>query len=371
MTRFAIVTTTIYVPKLLEKYTQNFRFYGHDDVFFVVISDKKTPTNVGQYCHDLEQKYGYKIIYMNVDAQIEYLQQFPKLGEHLPWNSIQRRNIGLIIAYQEQADVIVTIDDDNLITNQDFLGKKAHGIVKQVITVPTYESSTGWLNICEFLQEEHDIKFHHRGYPIDEKTNDREALITREEVTKEIVVNEGFWLDDPDIDAITRMVNPVRVVGMKNPAEPNIALAPGTWSPFNSQNTALARKVIPAYFLSPYIGRYDDIWASYLLRKIMDHFGHLGTYGQPVVCQVRNPHDLFVDLDKERVGMELSGLFCQHLREVDLVGKTYLDCYRELQVAVEDFRKKDQNTIVSRRGSLEKFVEGMKIWIDLFETIQQ
>ena len=31
----------------------------------------------------------------------------------------------------------------------------------------------------------------------------------------------------------------------------------------------------------------------------------------------------------------------------------------------------NQNKIVSRRGSREKFVEGMIIWIDLFETIQQ
>jgi len=169
MTRFAIVTTTIYVPKLLEKYAQNSRFYCHDDVCFVVVGDKKTPANVGQYCQDLEQKYGYKIINMDVDGQIEYLKQFPKLGEHLPWNSIQRRNIGSIVAYQGQADVIVTIDDDNLITNQDFLGPKGHGIVGQVTTVPTYDSSTGWLNVCEFLEEEQDIKFYHRGYPIDEK----------------------------------------------------------------------------------------------------------------------------------------------------------------------------------------------------------
>ena len=101
----------------------------------------------------------------------------------------------------------------------------------------------------------------------------------------------------------------------------------------------------------------------------MDHFGHLGTYGQPLVCQVRNPHDLFVDLDKERVGMELSGLFCQHLRKVDLTSKTYFDCYRELHVAVEDFSKKNETTIISRRGFLEKFIEGMEIWIDIFETI--
>ena len=38
-------------------------------------------------------------------------------------------------------------------------------------------------------------------------------------------------------------------------------MANGTWCPFNSQNTALHRNLIPAYVLSPLIGRMDDIWA--------------------------------------------------------------------------------------------------------------
>jgi len=38
-------------------------------------------------------------------------------------------------------------------------------------------------------------------------------------------------------------------------------MANGTWCPFNSQNTALHRDLIPAYVLSPLIGRMDDIWA--------------------------------------------------------------------------------------------------------------
>jgi hypothetical protein len=40
-------------------------------------------------------------------------------------------------------------------------------------------------------------------------------------------------------------------------------MANGTWCPFNSQNTALHRDLIPAYVLSPLIGRMDDIWARY------------------------------------------------------------------------------------------------------------
>jgi len=58
----------------------------------------------------------------------------------------------------------------------------------------------------------------------------------------------------------------------------NIALYPGTWSPFDSQNTALMRDAVPAYFLSPYTARYDDIWGSYIVTRIAEHFGDVVSY---------------------------------------------------------------------------------------------
>lgn len=98
------------------------------------------------------------------------------------------------------------------------------------------------------------------------------------------VVNAGLWLDDPDVDAITRLCNDI--VATEFDARPacfcavhcllaltfwsrytrdsSYVMANGTWCPFNSQNTALHRDLIPAYVLSPLIGRMDDIWARYI-----------------------------------------------------------------------------------------------------------
>ena len=69
----------------------------------------------------------------------------------------------------------------------------------------------------------------------------------------------------------------------------------GTWSPFNSQNTALSAKIIPAYPLSPKVGRYDDIWAGYAVLAIADHLDHATMFGFPLVKQERNPHNYFKD----------------------------------------------------------------------------
>ena len=95
-------------------------------------------------------------------------------------------------------------------------------------------------------------------------------------------MNAGFWLDNPDIDALTRMERQPVVRGYKAHWPGNIALHPGTWSPFNSQNTALMRALLPAYFLSPYIGRYDDIWASYVIARIAQHTGRCHFLRRPV-----------------------------------------------------------------------------------------
>jgi hypothetical protein len=62
-----------------------------------------------------------------------------------------------------------------------------------------------------------------------------------------VVVNAGLWLGDPDVDAVTRICNDINAEQYTR--EQSFALARGTWCPFNSQNTALWRGVIPAYCL--------------------------------------------------------------------------------------------------------------------------
>ena len=52
------------------------------------------------------------------------------------------------------------------------------------------------------------------------------------------------------------------------------ALEIGTWCPINTQNTSYSREIIPASFVPPNVGRYDDIWSGYILRKITHHLNH-------------------------------------------------------------------------------------------------
>src|SRR3954471_12275146 len=96
----AIVTTTINVPVLLEEYIKNTIKYKHD-CMFIIIGDKKTPAEAKVYCMGLKKTYNVDLEYLDVEDQEKYLKRFPELHNHLVWSSIQRRNIGMLMAYEK------------------------------------------------------------------------------------------------------------------------------------------------------------------------------------------------------------------------------------------------------------------------------
>jgi hypothetical protein len=363
--KITIVTTTIYVPTALEKYGQNARFFGHSDLNFVVIGDKKTPPETRTFCERLSAQH-YPCSYLGIEEQQSYLERYPALWNHLPFNSIQRRNIGLLKAWEDGADIVITIDDDNWMLNHDFL--HLHSIVGQSRELPAFETSSGWFNVCSMLEEASGTPFYHRGFPRGERWKEKEVFTCVSPINRRVAVNAGLWLDDPDIDAMTRLERPIVVRGMMPTAPSQFVLQPGTWSPFNSQNTALMRDVIPAYFLSPCVGRYDDIWPSYVVVRIAQHLGDVISYGHPLLRQKRNEHVLWKDLDNERVGMLLTDEFCATLRSLTLQGNTYHECYGEvvekLPLAWSVGSNWSDAMILARHGLLE----GMAIWHSVFQT---
>jgi len=357
----SIVTTTINQPVLLRDYCLNARKFGHRDVRFVVAGDRQTPKEVPAYCQELARDFDYQVEYLGVEEQQNWLSRFSELRDHLPFDSLARRNVAILKSYLDGADVIITIDDDNFVLEeQDFVGwHRGAGQTRPTVCV---QSDTGWFNVCEMLEEEKGRQFYHRGFPWHKRW--QESRVVREKRTGRVVVNAGLWLGAPDVDAVTWLDSPLKATGFKKGYEEGVTLMPGTWSPFNSQNTALAREVVPAYFLSPYLGRYDDVWASYIVRRIADHLGDYVRFGFPLVRQVRNSHNYLVDFDRERLGLELTEDFVEGLRQFALHGSTYAECYGEVVEYVAGFVKNNEK--VRRQGdfgrAVGQLVQGMKIW---------
>jgi hypothetical protein len=253
----------------------------------------------------------------------------------LPNNSISRRNFAFLAAYRQGAEVIISVDDDNWPTDCDFIGQHQIGLRN---LEPRY-SKSGWYNVC-------GDGIYHRGYPLSHRGD---IVLARKGNPKEVraVVNAGLWNGDPDIDAVTRLaLGRVR----RFVAHEESFYLDKCWCPFNSQNTAIHRDVIPAYMMSAKLGRYDDIWASYMVQHIAEHLGDYIAFGQPVVEQRRNEHDVWKDFEQEEYGMKHTEIFLEKLRSVPLKGSTYHECYGEL--------------IINLRGW--PMTKEMEVWHGLF-----
>ena len=91
-------------------------------------------------------------------------------------------------------------------------------------------------------------------------------------------------------------------------------------------------------FVSPFAGRYDDIISGYLMRAVLDIHDIYVSYGNPLVFQDRNPHNLVSDLRNELNGMTISDELTGHLMDFakdtsagSSLSKTYLTVLEKLK----------------------------------------
>lgn len=354
----ALVTTTINVPVVLEQYAADIAEHGPADVTVIVVGDRKTPLGAKDFCADLGFRTGVSIVYLGVDEQGAFLSHFPDYARFLPWNCIQRRNVALLKAYIEGADVIYTIDDDNYPCKPTYLA--SHGVLGVVRPLQVIQTDSGWYNVCDYLEERRSHRFFPRGFSMRQRACSKPIATTRSE-TGRVIVNAGLWVGDPDVDAVTRLAIAPDVTGCT--LSGHIALGQGTISPFNSQNTAVHREAIPAYSMHVGVGRYDDIIPSYIVKRIADHLGDYISFGEPIVRQVRNSHDLWQDVDAERVGMSLIDDIVDVIYGAPLRGASYAECVGDLLAAIADLSKRRGLTTPRQRDFLTSIVQNNELWL--------
>jgi len=277
-----IVTTTINSPtEALIKFSEM------EGWTLIVVGDLKTP------------EQGYKEIDCIYLSPSDQERDYPELSSLLGWRCIQRRNIGFLEALKRGADIIATIDDDNI--PLDNWGRTLH-VGKGISAKEFGPNEFGWFDPISVTSYS---ELWHRGFPIQFLSHRRFENLGESLITPDIQAD--FWNGDPDVDAICRMEHspdcdfeatsfPFHSKGM---------------APFNSQNTFLSREATKEYFMIPGIGRMDDIWASlYLGAK-----GFKTLYSEASVRQDRNVHDLTVDFSGEIIGYEKTYLLGRVLRE--------------------------------------------------------
>jgi len=319
-----VTITTIHVPYVLEDLCKNMVKHKREAQVYV-IGDKKSPDKeIGKLIKYLYEKYDVTISYFDTEIQPKIFQD--KLSEFFPFNTPDRVILGCMFAYQNGADRVIALDDDNFPTEDDFIG--SHEWAGSFEYRTFFRNDLGWFNVHSMLQEENDIEFYPRGYPWSKRVNGSGDFVASMG-TKRTIINQGLVLGDSDIDAIQRLAQPTNALRNKYGQLGHFGLFK-TWSPFNFQNTCLSREMIPLYYRPRCATRNSDIWTSYLYNKLAEHFGDLITFGAPLVTQIRNNHNLWDDLKLELPVDELTDDFVELVRNTELTEKTYYGAMREL-----------------------------------------
>jgi len=77
-------------------------------------------------------------------------------------------------------------------------------------------------------------------------------------------------------------------------------LSPGTYCPFNSQNTFFRRETFPLLYLPAFVNfRFTDILRGLVAQPILWAAGYTLGFGHATVIQKRNPHDYLQDFESE------------------------------------------------------------------------
>lgn len=268
----AIVTTTINPPT-----EAILKFSSMNEWNLYIVGDLKTP-------HEMFSKGNWK--YLSPEYQEK---KYPKLSSLIEWNNIQRRNIGFIEAVEDGAEIIATIDDDNI--PKDNWGKDL--LIGKEIEVNSYSNKNG---IFDPLSVTNISEYWHRGYPL-ELVNTR---FCNEKKLKNInvKVQVGLWDGKPDVDCISRIMNGYNDVNIEGP----FPYSSGH-TILSSQNAFFHRSIMPYFLVLPYCGRMDDIWGSILLQqKTKCEI----VFTEPSTYHDRNYHDPIYDLKEEIIGHELT-----------------------------------------------------------------
>lgn len=365
----ALILTTINDPILLEGYLTNFKKYDHlQQVTVYVIPDLKTPTSLFKRCKSLRNR-GLRTQCPTLKEQEKFLSKFHKFEKLVPYNSDNRRNIGFLMALEEEVDFIISIDDDNYCRpNEDFFAE--HSIVtKDKEAFESVKSSNEWFNVCDMLELTPNYQIYPRGFPYHSRHKDVKYEYTIDRGS--IRMNAGLWLVEPDLDGITWLTVPVKAKSLKGKS---LVLGPQTWSPINTQNTALNRDAIACYYFIQMgyplagipIDRYGDIFSGYFCQAVLRHMGHRIRVGTPVSNHRRNAHNYLKDTYKELACILVLEDLTKWLTRVKLEANTYEEAYVSLSYALEEAVEGFSGSIWNdaTRGYFHRTAYCMREWVN-------
>ncbi len=303
--------------------------------------------------------------------KLRFGKAFKKYLDVIPKRCHAESSFGFLVAYEEQADIIVEVDDD-VFFNTNFVKEHVKNIDQEnSVTVSAREK---WYNTLENLTLNVEFPVFPRGHPHDSNTRKEDYTWTEEGA--KCVLNMGLWLKNPDLSALTivehgGLQGRCQIEG-KALKRDKVVVGEGTYFAVCSMNTSFKRKAIPAFYqlYMNFMGidRYDDIWSGIFLKKIADHLKENMCIGKPVGIHRKHSRNAFNDLRKELEGMIINEKLWRLTDEIDLSSKSYADCYLELAEHLEKKKEEHfQNPLHAK--FLRHQTKKMKLWIELLDKL--
>jgi hypothetical protein len=305
-----LCSTTIHTPLALKMMRA---CYGSGP--FVVAGDHKTPREAYEMVLSLD----------NTSVCLPESGHKWKCSEAIGFNTLSRRNIAFLEALAQGADAIIAWDTDNYPLDTAYF---AHfdRIMANPFNGIKIDGKDGWFDPGQYLVPHAAA----RGFPMQRKHRPHYAPVTDAKVG----MASGLIINEPDIDAITRMVQQPVVGDVALLAQTGCVVDPHTWTVANTQNTCVIRELIPAWFLAPGVGRMDDIYAGLVVQRVARERGYHVHFGQPFVLQERHDHDLLVDLHAEIAGYSNVIKMADLLDSILLVGRNVVADVRVIYSAL-------------------------------------
>ena len=291
MDKAAIVITTINHPTGA---VIDFATAGAErGVELILIGDEKSPADFHQP--------GAR--YLDIDAQRATGFRYAQTA---PTRHYARKNVGYLVAVQAGAQVIVDTDDDNFPLESFWEPRRAHVPARLL-------QECGWVNVYGYFSDE---PIWPRGLPLDRIRSPLPPLSSASEPSVYCPIQQGLADENPDVDAIYRLVMPLPICFRQD--DP-VALGVGAWCPYNSQNTTTFPDAYPLLYLPYYCSfRMTDIWRSFVAQRIAHVNGWAILFHNATVYQERNEHDLMRDFADEVPGYLHNEAIRQRLDSLDL-----------------------------------------------------
>lgn len=300
------VLTTIADPTECARHLHSFCPNVLQDL--IVIGDRKGPQSYSLlhaqfYALDEQQKLGFQ------------------LSQSLPENHYARKNLGFLVALQEGATVIYETDDDTMPT-EDWVLRDETQIVRSL-------KGKKWANV---FRQFSDDRIWPRGLPLDElNCEDQKGDVAQE---SKAPIQQGMIDLSPDVDAVWRLVFGHEV--FFEPGE-SVMVEPGTWCPFNSQNTWWHKAAFPLMYLPSHCDfRATDIWRGFIAQRCLWELSSGVVFHGPDTIQHRNVHNLMSDFKSEVSGYLRNQEITDHLASLSLlsgesnVAENLILCYEKL-----------------------------------------